>query len=428
MNESVTAVEVSSHLYPYQEEGVRFLLAHRRRYLADAMGLGKTPQACVAAREADFANVLVIAPASALPGWRRRWAEWCPDSTANILFTSYNMVTTPPRIMRGEDWDLVILDEAHYVKNRFAARTIAALTIARDAQHAWLLSATPMPNHPGELWPPLRALWPCIPAALDLGNYDEWLNEFCHWTPSPYGPKIWGAKNGSRLRPYLDRIMLRRQPADVSVQLPPLRVDVELLQRNDLFDRSIRDTGKDVSQVAEALADAERDSVAEVPGALSRLRHILGELKSEWIARRIAEELDERQYDKIVILAYHQRVLRRFEQELGHYGVTGFDGSTPAAQRDRAVMQFRDDSSVRVFVAQQTAAGTGLDGLQVSAEIVLAEPAWSPDENAQAVKRIHRIGSTLPCRARMFAVDGTLDDGIMHTLARKTRMKLDTGL
>ena len=81
-----------------------------------------------------------------------------------------------------------------------------------------------------------------------------------------------------------------------------------------------------------------------------------------------------------------------------------------------------------MFVVQQGAGGTAVDGLQASSEIVLAEPDFGPDAMRQQIKRIHRIGSTRPCRARIFVVSGTLDEGILGNIAMRLRNEKETGL
>lgn len=401
-------------LYPFQMTGVGHLMSGRRRYLADVMGLGKTVQACRAAAELDVRDALVVAPASALENWGREWQLHGPRQ-ARVEFVSYDRLTRKPHQYRGAH-RLVVLDEAHYVKSRGAQRTLAALTVARAAERAFLLSGTPMPNHPGELWAPIRALWPAIPRALGIESYTEWLDRFCRWQHTPYGIKVWGAKNGAVLRPYLQQIMLRRTLATAGLQLPPLRIDVSLLPREP----------DDVSLMEEAeLAGLERAmEQAAAADKLSSARRLLGAIKAPRVARIIAEELRTEQYKKVVVLAHHHDTLDLLREALAEFGVVGFTGRDAPAARQVAIDAFTNSPKARVFLGQQTAAGVAVN-LQVATEVVLVEPSWSPDDNAQAMKRIHRIGSTLPCRARIFAIVDTLDEAVMQVTARKTRMQFE---
>lgn len=394
-------------LYPYQLDGVAFLVSRDRGYLADEMGLGKTTQACAACQYLDLKRVLVIAPASTLPNWRYEFESWGPRG-ATLTAVSYDRLSRNRDNYSGKDYDVVILDEAHYCKSRRAKRSRAALSIAAEAPRAWLLSGTPMPNHPGELWYPLRMLWPDL---VDK-NYQKFFDRFVIWRATEWGPKPVGLKDKAGLRELLRQVMMRRTVDSVGVQLPPLRVDVQLTPRMDLEEY----LGEDAPVLA-ALAAEERADEA----SLSRLRKLLGVAKAPFVASVLKDELESGAYGKLVVLAHHRDVLDLLEDALSDLGVVRVDGSSTDRQREQAIDGFRADPSKRVFLGQQTAAGTGVN-LQVANELVLLEPSWVPAENHQAIKRIHRIGSNQPCRARIFAISDTLDEAVMRTIANKTRM------
>lgn len=410
------------NLYPYQVEGVKFLTSDLRRYLADTMGLGKTVQSIEAANEimGATARIGVIAPASVLPNWQAEVERYATDPS-QWHFVSYNRLASRTGIGTPV-YDLVIIDEAHYAKNNRAKRTIASMRVARASDAAWLLSGTPMPNHPGELWPAIRTLWPHVPKALGLNSYSEWFNFFCLWSQTKYGPRVYGTKNLDKLRPYLETFMLRRTLDDVALDLPPLRVDVQLLPKDKLFEAALRADGVDGARLMQQI---ERETNDE-DGSSSRARRLLGTYKAPRVADILAEELDAGEYHQIVVLAYHRNVLDTLRQKLRKFGVAGFDGSTPADKRQEEIDRFRNGEA-RVFIAQQTAAGVGIN-LQNAHEIVLLEPAWSPDDNRQAIKRVHRIGSTQPVRARIFGIAGSMDAGIMRAVANKAQMQSALGL
>ncbi|HKJ01904.1 MAG TPA: DEAD/DEAH box helicase, partial [Longimicrobiales bacterium] len=350
-------------LYPYQEEGADFLRRRRRGYLGDEMGLGKTVQAAVAAsriaRGGRPFRALAVAPASTLDNWEAEWARWGPSGF--FVPVSYASRELRQGAIDGADWDLVILDEAHYAKNPRAKRTLAALNVARGAPRSWLLSGTPMPNHPGELWPAVRALWPGIADNLRLYSYDAWFDYFCEWTLTKYGKRPYAIRHASTLQRVLDLIMLRRTVADVELELPPLRVDVHRLPHDGTVE------GWDLER---ALAAMEAEEEMGDEASLSRLRRLLGEYKAPRVAKVIDEELRMGLYQQVVVLAYHRSSLDALRRVLGRYGVAGFDGSTPSSKRQAEVDRFTHDPSTRVFIAQQTAAGIGIN-LQVSSEVVL---------------------------------------------------------
>lgn len=402
-------------LYPHQQTGVEFLVARRRAYLADEMGLGKTVQSLTAARSIRAERILVIAPASTLPNWKAEARIWgAPDWHFEAI--SYADRRLRDGTLKGVDYDIVIVDEAHYIKNRKAKRTKNVLRVCGEAPRAWLLSGTPMPNHAGELWTIFDGLWP---GKLEphTRTFTKWLQYFCRYTMTQYGPRVYGHQNATELKGLLRDIMLRRKLDDVGLDLPPLRVTLHRLPKMDNWELSQDDK--------DTLTSLQHEEGRDDP-SLSRIRRLLGTMKAPAVAHQLTHELADKQYDKIVVLYYHTSVGDILEEKLSGYDLVRMDGSSTPRQRQEAVQNFREGSA-RVFLGQQVSAGTGLN-LQEASEIVLVEPAWTPDENRQAIKRIHRIGQETPCRARIFAVSGTLDEAVMKTVALKTQLQTTVGL
>lgn len=408
-------------LYDYQKEGSLWLAQRHRAYLGDEMGLGKTVQAAHAALAEGAKNALVICPAAVRDNWRREWEKWAGTPVTVQSYTS--LLTRSPE--PGEH-DFVIMDEAHYCKNHKAKRTLNALRLAQAADRAWLLSGTPMPNHPGELYPAVAALWPTFLRRLSKTDkpltYWQWFNLFTRWTNTKYGPRPYATKNKKVLRYILDTIMLRRTLNDVSIQLPPLRVHTQLLEKDTAFVKALEEYGDE----AKSLLHAMESEAADERGSTSRLRRFLGEYKAPLIGRQIAQELADNEYQKIVVLAYHRSVITRLAEILEEFDVAIYHGDTSDRLRADAKERFQRGKA-RVFLGQQTASGTGLN-LQAASEVVLVEPDWTPTQNKQAIKRVHRIGQDRPCRARIFAVSSTLDEALMGVIAQKTQMQADAGL
>lgn len=403
----------SGELYPYQREGVDFLKERRRAYLADEMGLGKTVQALVAAHELGLASVMVVCPASVTGNWEREAETWAPGVTVRaVSYTSFAMGKRPL-----SKPDVLILDEAHYVKNPKAKRTKAVVNFIRhhtgEGLHVWMLSGTPMPNDPRELYVPARIL---NPAATKGFTAWKWRNTFCQIIPGHFGPKVVGVRNAGRLRDIFQHSFKGRRLSDVALELPPLRITTQSLDLDG-------DLPEEIQELYEAMEAEEADTEG-----VSRLRRLLGELKAPLVAAQLREEWLDRLWDHIVVMAHHRAVLDTLEQEFDSRDIrtVRVDGSTPQSKRQERVELFQA-GDVPVFLGQQTAAGIGLTLTQAS-ELVLVEPSWSPSDNDQAIKRIHRISQDAPCRARIFTIRGTLDEAVMGVITRKTRMIQEVGL
>jgi len=252
-------------LFPYQHEGIAHLASPlRASYLADKPGLGKTIQAIEACRKLDAKSVLVLSPASIVHQWQEHLRAW-----PKAIVISYDafavgnnrkehfetlrerkqqleMLKQNPhpqddewrraigklstgiqsiertmkrragakelrnRIRANAPYDVVVLDEAHYLKERGAYRTGYAFHpkhgLAVLGKKIMLLSGTPMLNRPAELYAMLRA---CYPEALhDCPSFEAYGYKFCGAaTGFNNSMEYKGASNeeelGARLKPFM---------------------------------------------------------------------------------------------------------------------------------------------------------------------------------------------------------------------------------
>src|ERR1700674_4234287 len=157
-------------LLPYQVEGAVWLAGQKTGLLADEMGLGKSAQAIVACDAINAERILVVCPASARINWEREFKRFSTQQrTTTVLSTggktplgalticSYELATRKGTntLLRAVNWDVLILDEAHYLKTPDAQRTHAVYGkkgLVRSAKRTYALTGTPAPNNASELW------------------------------------------------------------------------------------------------------------------------------------------------------------------------------------------------------------------------------------------------------------------------------------
>ena len=397
-------------LYPFQRTGVEFLKSHKRAYLADIMGLGKTVQALVAIKELGTKRNLIIVPNNLRTQWLNEAKIWAPDTRIKVL--SYTKHREMEELIRDQPFDVVVLDEAHFAKNDEATRAQLSLKIASKAEYGWLMSGTPSPNDPSELYYPMKMMWPGILARLGTNDRMAFINRFCFWSMSKYGIKILQADRTQipHLKKELETVMLRRTLNDVGIEMPSLTVSIARLPYNRELNATIAANAKD----------------GELHTAT--LRRILGLTKSLSTLDIIVDELERNEYKKIVLVAHHTQVLNIIAKKLEKFRPAGIRGGMSVTAKNRSIDMFNNDPECRVFIAQQTVGGVGLN-LQVANEMVLLEPSWSPGDNIQAIKRIHRVNQKYPCRVRIFVADGSyIDNKVMETIQNKMVMQKELGL
>jgi SWI/SNF-related matrix-associated actin-dependent regulator of chromatin subfamily A-like protein 1 len=442
-------------LFPYQDEGARWLASRERALLGDEMGLGKTPQAVRGADLADARNILVLAPAAVGVNWLREFRRWqtvprparvvrkVEQVAAGVNILSFDMARTRPmlNLLLAQPWDLLVCDEAHYLKNPGAARTHAVLGprldgvsgLVSSAKRAWGLTGTPMPNWPDELWPLLRAFRPEALAKADGGamSFHGWKAAYCVTVPLGQGrSKTVGVRNAEDLKARVGGSMLRRKKSEVLTQLPAL-TEGEMALDPSAYGRDLRDlddgeTGDLVRRIQATMLVS--DDVEKVVGqvlqeaskeSVSRLRRITAAVKVRSLAPLLADEMEQTER-KLVVMGWHGETLDALQAALAPFGAVRLCGKTAPAQRQAAIDAFQGDPATRVFIGQIQAAGTGIT-LTAAADLVFAEMSWTPAENAQAAMRVHRVGQHRPVLIRYATLAGTIDEAVVRVLRRKTQ-------
>lgn len=396
------------NLYPYQEAGALWLAGQAHGMLWDQMRLGKTPQAVRACDHVGADRVLVVCPAIARQVWKRGFANWALAMPQHLVIESYDVVARRPEQF-VQDWDVVILDEAHYLKTRTAKRTEAIYGkgvkgdgIIERAAHVWPLTGTPCPNHAAELWTHLRALHPSVLASTSTLQYHEFLKRYCVTIEGNYGPIVVKNKNTAELKGMLEGITLRRTMAQVFSELPKVR----------FFDEALQDP-KPVDAFSGEFVDG-----MELP--TSSERREVGERKAPLVVQRLLDDLIDREH-KCVVFAYHKSVIDVLKHGLSDHNPVIITGETGQAARDKAIRDFQNRDEVQVFIGQIDACHSAID-LSRAHTVEIVEPSWVPEINVQAAWRCMNIAQRMPVTARMFSLANTLDDAIIRTLARKASL------
>lgn len=440
-------------LFPYQETGAAWLVTKKVALLADEMGLGKSAQAIRASDCVQATRVLVVCPAIARVNWHREFAKFSDKKREFLVVKkklkswphSHSIITSYESAMEVVDsgeFDVLIIDEAHYLKSKDAKRTAAIFGkngLVRRAKRTWALTGTPAPNHPGELWPLLYTF-----GATKL-TYSQFVHHFCDVFQGTYGMQITGANQAHipELRQLMSPLILRRKKDDVMKELPPIYfadhvveagpVDIEVEGSfvQYCFPQDRRDELKEKLRREQAMVDAVIEvnprstmdaikSMEALANSVSTLRRYTGLQKVQGVADIIASELEANAYDKIVIFAIHRDVIEGLRVRLKSFGPVALYGGYTADKQQSNIDRFQNRASCRVLIANIQCAGTAVT-LTASHQVAFIEQDWVPGNNAQAVMRCHRIGQTRPVYVRFFGLADSVDERIAKVLKRKTK-------
>ena len=404
------------HLFAHQRAAVRWLLARRGAVLADAMGLGKTLTALVAARalvREAACRIVVVAPS----GLHAHWRQEAAALQLRLELLSWAQLPTD----LPEAGTVLIADEAHYAQNISSQRTRAFLRLSRHPRLrvAWLLTGTPMKNgRPAQLFPLLAAIG--HPLAHDQRAFEE---RYCHghWSERG-GQRHWlaqGASHLEELRRLTRPLLLHRRKQDC-LDLPPKQrrlVPVVLSEAEGQgFQHRLQLTVDDYRRrAAEGLV--RRD--AEVLAVFTALRQIAAEYKLPAAAELIGGLV--RQGEPVVVFSTFVAAAQLLQQRLGGALLTG---RLRPAERQGLAEAFQAGVHP-LLICTYGAGGLGFN-LQRARHVVLLERPWTPGDAEQAEDRCHRIGQRSPLQTHwlQLGVADQLVDGLIASKAERIALLL----
>lgn len=405
-------------LKPFQIEGAHFLENNVHALLADEMGLGKTVTALAAVEFVRADKILVVCPASVRTNWVQEVKE-CGLPIYDFTIISYNEAVTRSSGPGMGDFDVIILDEAHFLKTPESQRTQAIFGnsngLARRAHYKWCLTGTPVLNRPRELYPILKTLHG--KGIEPYSTWDRFTQRYCgaFWDGRCINTK--GASHIEELRGKLDGFMLRRTKAQVLPELPPRIVSRPPLELSKELMAPVFELEAEIGD-REAYLSPIHEDYSQL-GDMARLLRVTGIAKAQAVADFADDLLDT--VNKVVIFARHRDVIIKLENALGHQMPVVYHGGMNDAQKQNAVNTFVTSEDCSVFIGQIQAAGTGINGLQkVCSDIVFAELDWVPGTMQQAIDRCHRIGQTADAvNVYLPHVPGTLESAVLQVQAAK---------
>jgi len=418
-----------SHRPPlsHQKEAIEKLAGSKRFILADDMGLGKTTSTIIAALESGAKKVLIICPASLKINWSREIENYTDksiyicegknfSSDHHFVIVNYDIIKNFHDIKNKETsqilnskFDLVIIDEAHYLKNSQAQRTKLINHFVKNINRLWLLTGTPITSRPIDYYNLLSLVESPVSQ-----NWMAYVIRFCEGYQFRAGQrKVWnvnGASNLDELRERTSKQILRR-----------LKTDVLDLPEKIISPIYLRLKSKEYENLMGEYFDWFRNNKEESSSLtvqfskLMKVRQVIAEEKiSQTI--ELAENILE-QGKKVIIFSNFTEPLKRIHEHFGKMSVY-LDGSTSKPSRQKAVDDFQDNDKVKVFCGNIKAAGVGIT--LTSAEVVIFNDlSFVPSDHSQAEDRAYRYGQKNSVLVYYPLFENTIEGAIYDILIRK---------
>ncbi len=428
-------------LFNYQIEGIKFLISKEFALLADQMGTGKTVMSTTAMRilflQGKIKKALVVVPSNLISVWEEHLTKWAPEllfitlnenrksreimwqQKSHIYLISYDTLKNDYKKSRNllekfaKKIDLILLDEAHNIKNPDTLKSKAVKFVARKAKIRWALSGTPLQNNLKEL----------------LSLY-EFLN-----------PQFVKKKNitEEEARELIKPVMLRRLKKDVLKDLPEkLPPEIEKFELSQLQKAEYEYIlGKEQERLENIYNKFKGEKNFKfvmrqnLIQSIQKLRQVcnfptkaIESPKMERLREIILELIEEK--EKIIVFTnFVQAGIEKIKKNLSFYinpdYIVVYHGGLSPQEKKEAVEKFRKDPHKYVFIGTIGAAGEGLTLVEAS-YAVFFDLHWNPAKIWQAEDRIHRIGQKNKVNIYNFVMKNTIEEKILHKLEEKKRM------
>lgn len=430
-------------LYPYQQEAVEFALRRKRVIIGHEMGLGKTAIALktLTADEhgswPSFGKVLIVCPKSALYVWQTECEKWIHLNPTTIVgkpaerkklwkHANFALCTLdilkrdvkPPNNHVPLNWDIVIVDEAHRIRNRKTQNFKAVKKL--KSKYLFFLTGVPVSRGPHDLWTMLNLIKPHV-----FSSYWRFVNTFCIVDETPFGREIIGAKNTAPLREILSDYAIRKTKKQVLPELPEKTRQAIIIEPTPL-QRRLHDNLTD-----EMLAELNSTLIASstILANIMKLRQILVtpqilDPQAELGAGidLIIEHLNDRDFDDrhIVIFTPFARALPHIIKALNEAGfdnVVTLRGGMDPKQVGSAIEVFKNFKTIAICTikfAQSFSLESSSAGYFLGCE-------WDRSENIQAEDRLHRMTSKNPVNIYYIRHRHTIEDRVFEILDTRNR-------
>ncbi len=442
--------------YWYQVESVRKVLRQFRGrvLLADEVGLGKTIEAGMVLKEyllrGMAERVLILTPATLVGQWQEEmltkfeveFATTYDSSARSDALTFWSQprviasIATARRpehqaALAEQNYDLVIVDEAHHLKNRATANW--KLVNALNKRFLLLLSATPVQNSLIELYNLLTLLKPGI---------FKTEKEFRASYMTSGKPRV--PANRDTMRDLMRDVMIRNTRSLVDVKLPPRHATTLRLEPTKEEAACYAELSRLVQEAHKSATTQQRLSLRHLLSAAGSTAATAALTIGRYADKRKVSEawrdLQERYEDlrlnskeqalldllrrnpdeKKMVFVHHRETLLRLQDLAAQHGLNCvlFEGRMTGPEKDRAIERFREDVPLLLC----TESGGEGRNLQFCNTLINFDLPWNPMAIEQRIGRIHRIGQTRDVFIFNLAMRGTLEDRVLHILDEKINM------
>lgn len=427
-------------LYPYQRVGVEWLLAIKRGILADDQGLGKTVMAASACKkifdriDGHPLTIGIICTGSNISGWIEHMQLYHFDGSVCVskqrgeavidyggcgytYIVNYDNLASLVKL----NLDILIVDEAHHVRNRKTILFKRLKAIARDVEWVFLLTASPTVNADFDMWTLLHL---CDPERFL--SYWSYIFRFFDISHTGFGMKIEGIKDNEKenFERMISTYMLRRDESIIDLpEITRVKVAYGLYEpHQEIYDQMEREW---VVNFDDKIV-AANVKVAQI----TRLRQLAISPRILFPTYSGPDKIDVlvkdilKTNDTVVVFTFFEEAAVLACERLEQAGVPSavYSGSVPLNKRKELENRFGID--IRVLIVTHKTGGESLTLIQAT-RVIFLDLAWHPAGNRHALKRVHRIGQNKDITVEVIQSEGTVEQDMEALVRAKGKMRVN---
>lgn len=431
--------DITYSLRPFQADAVKKMREFLENgpehacYNATEQGLGKSIETLATIRSMPrIQRILIICPAIMCDTWKAEIEKWLPTYTPKIIrdknlgwlgqeaysihLVSYNRATSLAAELAVQRYDMLVLDESHFVKTPKAQRTKMILgKIWPKIPYRICLSGTPATRSIADLYTTFHKI---LPDAFP--NWKYFTERYTNPRWDGYQVRYEGIKNEKELSKIMrENFYLRDIKADVAKDLPPkiwsrisLPPELDITRTETPYEKEVHQNY--VKQLLKAIISNKPAPAAPKPIATKRREQAMKKVKS---VVEFTEDLLEKDLS-VVVFAHHRDVIHALADSLKKHKPGIIMGDVANEDRQEVISNFRTGKTNLVICSMQ-AGGIGID-LTTASHAVFAELDYSPATISQAAARVHRLTTKLPVNLYYFIVMGSIEEEIFEKVVEKT--------
>lgn len=388
----------------YQEWGVKYILHQGKVLLGDEMGLGKTIQAIatmVSLKNTGETHFIVVCPASVVNNWCREivkhsklrptkihgtgktqaFNSWL--KTGGVAVTNYES-TSYLKLNNNFKFGLLVVDEAHYIKNTNARRSINTIALSKHTDRLLFMTGTALENKVEEMISLISDL--NLKVAVEAKNH-------AYMFKAP------------EFRNIIVPVYYRRKREDVLTELPDKIESREWCSLNPKEEKVYED-----AILNKHYAEARRVSWN------------IEDLSESSKAQRLKEIVEDAEDDgrKVLVFSFYLDTITKIHEFLKGKCLNPINGSVNVNRRQEIIDEFDKAPAGTVLLAQITSGGTGLN-IQAASVVVICEPQFKPSIENQAISRAYRMGQSRNVLVYRLLCEDTIDEKLTKLLEEKQK-------